>query len=175
VVTENPRQEADEPSVPDLHWHPKWGLLEREDGVVSLISEGRRTLREFLGQQDPSFNPPLPPDAVKLGDVEALRRDLEESQKATAREMKRALDAECERDALRAEVRRLSRWISALRAKFAETRALADCYTIAGAVPRERLLAILDCEPDREEPKDRVREYLEESDRLFGPPESEDE
>lgn len=65
--------DADAPRMPDIRWHLKWGLMELEDGVVSLVSEGRTPVGEYLGQQGSSFTPPIP-GAVKLGDVEAAHR-----------------------------------------------------------------------------------------------------
>ncbi|MGW4484311.1 hypothetical protein ACWEOE_10785 [Amycolatopsis sp. NPDC004368] len=91
---------ADALRVP-LWWSP-------EGCSVYVDREGAAP--HYIRMQDTALHA-LPADAVELGDVEALRAELEEVRGCLAREYACARDAEAERDALRADIRAvLAKW-----------------------------------------------------------------
>lgn len=64
------------PRVPELWWSPTLGLLkQREDGLWWVVTGGWESLRHYF-RTGPDSNPQPPADAVKLGDVEALKTKI---------------------------------------------------------------------------------------------------
>lgn len=94
---ENPRQEADTPRMPELSWSPS----KREVYWLPDPTATNVWALELVDESLPSDE--LPADAVKLGDVEALRAKLEAQRKLHDREMQQGVEAIRERDALRAD------------------------------------------------------------------------
>ncbi|MFF4600584.1 hypothetical protein [Amycolatopsis sp. NPDC001319] len=96
---ENPRQEADTPRARDFRWLHNHGLFRVDpDGTIyQLVDHNVEPFETAIEWTS------LPADAVKLGDVGPLRRQLEAQRKLHDREMQQGVEAIRERDALRAD------------------------------------------------------------------------
>ncbi|MFB9926032.1 hypothetical protein ACFORO_12365 [Amycolatopsis halotolerans] len=134
--------DADTPRVPDLWWHP-------EHGYIAQVPEGRlgegrwHKVDVASGRYITNFGEPRPADAVKLGDVEALRRELSEMTDFAGQQSNARRESDRRLDKLRADL-----------------RAVLDSYDLEGFIDRgigapdavDRIRARLDREPGREEP-----------------------
>lgn len=161
--------DADTPRVPDLpdfRWHPTEGLL-------TIAASGVWNIADFDGWPNPDGPRhwhTVPADAVKLGDVEAARREADEYWRRLCEHASRGRDeARRERDALklnvaalRAEVEERHQRMASMQENHetlrADIRAVLDDYD-ANGMPDDQLARIdliLDREPGREEPKPRV-------------------
>lgn len=130
--------DADTPRVPDLWWSPT------EDFIHRLAS----TFYRFVGDEK-CLGTELPADAVKLGDVEEVRELLDRTRRSRDNHMNRAIRAERERDALRADIR-------AVLVDFGQLGEPGRPNQTTALEALERIDACLDREPGREEPKPRV-------------------